>query len=78
MVNAGAHLFVRGKPYFDGAMLDLRMLQQVFYHTDNGGNARLIVRPKQGGPIGGDQILALIHQHFGKVFGTEHNAQLFV
>ncbi len=58
LVDAASDFLVRREQDFDGAVLDLRVLQQELRRIHDFGEAGLVVGAEQGGAIGRDDVVA--------------------
>ena len=58
LVDAAADLFVRREQDLDGAVLDLRMVDQELRRIHDLGEAGLVVGAQQRGAVGGDDVIA--------------------
>ena len=77
--EAGAHadLLVRGEAQADFAVGSL-LCQQLLHRLEDDGDARLVIRPQQGGAVGDDQLLTLVFGQALKLGGPHDDALLLV
>ena len=72
LVDAAADLFVGREQDLDGAVPDLRILNQEPRRIHDLGEAGLVVRPQQRGAIGRDDVVADLVGERGMVGGADH------
>ena len=71
-VHAAADLLVRRETDPDRAVGEVRVLQQMTSHDHDDGDAGLVVGTEQGGPAGGDDVLAALRCQIGELIRREH------
>ena len=72
LVDAAADLFVGREQDLDGAVLDLRVLNQELRRIHDLGEARLVVGAEQRGAVGRDDVVADLVGERGMVGGADH------
>ena len=78
LVGALAYLLVGVEGYAHGAVFHLGMLLHVLHGAHNLGYAGLVVGAEQCRAVGHDEVLALVVEQLGELFGREHDAELVV
>ena len=72
LVDAAADLFVGREQDLDGAVLDLRIVDQEMRRIHDLGEAGLVVGPQQRGAVGRDDVVADLVGQRGMFGGADH------
>ena len=72
LVDAAADLLVRREQDLDGAVLDLRIVDQEMRRIHDLGKAGLVVGAEQRGAVGGDDVVADLVGQRGMLGGADH------